>query len=177
MCFLQLSWNSRFYIVILFQHKTVNINLCSSSFSDSFSDNENIWDQINIDSATWPPVKYFVYFWIENWFVNKRKRNWISVFYFCFVFVGFLGVFLWGLGFEGYFIGQRAIIRLLVIPVESLMLLRSTWQNSKSQSVVINPKPTEHHRADVTENGKDELGINQEQVSRRNWVWIPLSWH
>lgn len=44
------------------------------------------------------------------------------------------------------------------------MLLGSNWQDSRSQNVVINPKSTEHRRGDATENGKDELGINQEQV-------------
>lgn len=55
------------------------------------------------------------------------------------------------------------------------MLLRSSWRESRSQNVVINPKSTHRHGGDVTENGKDELGINQEHVSRGNRVLMPLS--
>ena len=57
------------------------------------------------------------------------------------------------------------------------MLLRSNWQDSRSQNVVINPKSPEHHGGDVTENGEDELGINKEHVSRRNRVLMSLSSH
>lgn len=62
----------------------------------------------------------------------------------------------------------------LVMPVESSMLLRSNWQDSRSQNVVINPKSAERHRGDVTENGKMNLKLIRKRFPGET-VLMPLS--